>query len=158
MKTIEIFEKQYISNVPKEFIELPKELLLMKYPMEQRPQIVMTDNTYTTDIKFSLLDVNTMEKITEPLTASMKRMILDANTSYKYIEEGVIKDEKGNIASFFSFCNDVSDGIALNVIGYKQFGKRVINISLSCPFEKQEMGMEIYVETVKRTQRKLILV
>lgn len=158
MKTIEMFEKQYISNVPKEFIELPKELLLMKYPMEQRPQIVMTDNTYTTDIKFSLLDVNTMEKITEPLTASMKRMILDANTSYKYIEEGVIKDEKGNIASFFSFCNDVSDGIALNVIGYKQFGKRVINISLSCPFEKQEMGMKIYVETVKRTQRKLTLV
>ncbi len=157
MKIIELFEKQYVAYIPMEFKELPKELLLMKYPMEQRPQIVMADDTYTTDIKFSLLDVNTMEKIAEPLAASVKRMILDANTSYKYIEEGTIKDEKGNIASFFSFCNDVSDGIALNVIGYKQFGKRVINISLSCPFESKEIGMEIYVETVKRTQRKLTL-
>lgn len=158
MITIEIFEKQYVTNVPKEFTELPKELLVMKYPIEQRPEIVMTDNTYTTDIKFSLLDVNTTEKIAEPLTTYIKKMILDANTSYKYIEEGAINDEKGNIAVFFSFCNDVSDGVALNVIGYKQFGKRVINISLSCPFEKKETGMEIYVETVKRTQRKLTIV
>ena len=56
------FEERVLSEdgtkmlLPSDFIEMPEEILKVKYPMEKRPQIIWSNEDSTIDFTFSLLE------------------------------------------------------------------------------------------------------
>lgn len=153
MEQIKIFKEQFITMIPQGFKDLPDEMIALKYPLNGRPEIIKTDESYTTDFKYSLLDVETVEYALEVLCGYVKNITLNSNPGFQFMEDYAWKDGKMNVAKAFSFQNRVLDGVAFNIIGYKQFGREVLNISMSCPYEKKDEYIEKYKQAVLETQR-----
>lgn len=153
MEQIKIFKEKFVTVIPDGFQDLPEEMVSLKYPLNGRPELIKTDETYTIDFKYSLLDVETGVYALDVLCDYVKKITLNSNPGFQLIEEYAIKDSKMNIAKAFSFQNKVLDGVAFNLIGYKQFGRDVLNISMSCPYEKKDEYIEQYKQAVLETQR-----
>ena len=153
MKQIKIFNEQFVTMIPIGFEDLPEKIVTLKYPLSGRPEIIKADENYISDFKYSLLDVETEAYALDVLCEYVKNIILNSNSGFQFMETYAWKDEKMNIAKAFSFQNKVLDGVVFNVIGYKQFGRDVINISMSCPLEKKEEYIEKYKQAVLKTQR-----
>jgi len=153
MKQIKIFKEQFVTMVPVGFEDLPEKMATLKYPLNGRPEIIKADENYTSDFKYSLLDVETEVYALDNLCEYVKDIVLNSNPGFQFVETYALKDEKMNIAKAFSFQNKVLDGVVFNVIGYKQFGREVINISMSCPLEMKDEYIEKYKQSVLKTQR-----
>lgn len=147
-----LFEGRFVTALPSGLTDLPELLLRKKYPLEGRPQIVKTDEAYTTDYKFTLMEIGTNQYAVNELSGYMKDTLFRSNCSYRFIEDMIVEDEKNFAAKGFSFSNPVLDGTAYNLIFLKQFGTLVMNLSFSCPFEKSDSLSEGFKLCVKNMQ------
>lgn len=145
----ELFNGQFITMLPVNLADMPEDYARQKYPLEGRPEIIKTDEDYTSDYKFSCISIGTRQYAVDYINQQAKKAVFDSCSSYKFIEDISVADEKNNIAKGFAFSNNVLDGTAYNAIIHKQFERQVMNISLSCPLEKSSLLLEYLISCVR---------
>ena len=117
--------------VPKEFKDLDLEIAKIKYPMEQRPQTILTDYTGTVNIIFNYMDEkianNDIEMIRDRLLAMIQRM----NPGIKPQSTGKEEIEDKTIA-YVEFSNTALDGKLYNLMYFLEVDGKALVGSLNC--------------------------
>ncbi len=93
------FEETQVLNdkvsiiLPEGFVDMPSEIARIKYPSEQRPQVIRTSEDGTVNFTFSLYEVEFNEKQIEDALGQFKAVIRKVNPAFIFYDFVIEKDK-----------------------------------------------------------------
>lgn len=136
-KKLEIEEKEILDGslsmmLPAEFQIMDENLAKVKYPDEDRPDYIYTNDDTTVNLTFSLdnsgeLDNNEVEEVKNLLAKQIKRLYPASK-----IEDSQTIDAEGKNISFFSFDIPLIDGNLYNLMFFMEHKKQLLMGSFNC--------------------------
>lgn len=131
----EFFDESLSMYIPTNFVDMPDELVKLKYPSSDRPKVILTDPMGAIDITFTLLAKNIEDAQIPEVKAGMKRFFQKLNPSYLFFEEGVeIID--GKTIAFFEFKSPTLTEPLFNVMFFVEIGHNAIMGCFNCPYDE----------------------
>lgn len=131
------FERQPLAKetitmmLPKDFVPMSPDIARKKYPSEQRPETILTDETGTINLMFQYMEGEesntTIESFRNRIFGMMKRV----NPGIKEREMGVV-DAAGEQIAYVEFSNPVMDGKLYNLMFYLAVKGRPLMGSFNC--------------------------
>jgi len=129
------FDESLKIHIPTTFIEMPMELIKLKYPSSDRPQIILTDTNGAIDISFSLLPSDIDDSQIAEVKTGMKTMFQKLNPAYLFFEEGIeMVDEK--TIGFFEFKSPTLTEPLFNVMFYVEIERNIMMGCFNCPYDE----------------------
>ncbi len=117
--------------VPKNFMPMSPEAAKMKYPSEQRPETILTDETGTVNLMFQYMEGEennaTIEHFRNQIFGMMKRV----NPGLKEQEIGLV-DTAGKSIAYVEFSSPVMDGKLYNLMFYLSVNGQPLMGSFNC--------------------------
>lgn len=118
--------------MPDEFGPLSKELARLKYPNENRPDIIYTNKETTVNVTFSHKREKLKEGEEEEIRNYMKEIVKRVQTSSEMIEEGTVKTEEGCLLVWFDFVTSAIDTDIYNLMFFSSLEGRLLIGSCNC--------------------------
>lgn len=124
--------------IPEEFIEMPKEIQLMKFPSVSRPQRIFTSLDSSTNFTFSIVEQQTPDEQTEALAIQLKEIIRKSNPAAVYYQEESEWLANGRPISMFDFKNFGIDGQMYNMVCIAPLSCGTLHSTFICLEEDSE--------------------
>lgn len=152
-KNIAFLEREIIKGklwmwMPDGFGPLSKELAKLKYPNENRPDIIYTNKETTVNVTFSYKREKLKEGEEEKIRDYMKGIVGRVQTSSEMIEEGVVKAEK-NCLAWFDFMTPAIDTDIYNLMFFSSLRGRLLIGSCNCLDEDREEWKELFAQMLE---------
>jgi len=118
--------------VPKGFKEMAPEIAKIRYPMEQRPETILTDAAVSVNILFKYYEDQDMsgdeaEMVRDSVFSIIKRM----NPGIKPQSTGVELISGKNVA-YIEYSNQAMDGKLYNLTSFLEVGGKTLMLSFNC--------------------------
>jgi len=133
LKEVKIYSDKVTVGIPKEFEEMPKEMAELKYPGENRPQFIYSDEDGSISVAFSHTDNSIGEKDIEPLVDQMKEMYQSAAS--EWIDSGSVKSN-GKKFGFIEFKINLVDTEVYNYIFFTDLDGKMFMGTFNTVVEK----------------------
>ncbi|EKQ50993.1 MULTISPECIES: hypothetical protein [unclassified Clostridium] len=144
----DFFEERLKMYIPKDFEDMSFEARKLKYPSENRPEIIKCNEdgsiTFTLNIIASPLD----EERVEELKDGMKMIIKKTNPANVFYEDGVIEVNSKNIG-FFEFKSYAIDDSLYNLMFFFEFEEKTLMGTFSCRYSDYEEWRDVSFEVLK---------
>lgn len=92
-KETQILSDKVSVMLPEGFVEMPQRIAKIKYPSEQRPQVIMTSDDGTVNFTFSLYDTEFNERQIEDALGQFKAVIRKVNPAFVFYDFVVEPDK-----------------------------------------------------------------
>lgn len=121
--------------LPASFVDLPPNLAKIKYPSEQRPQIIKTSLDTSVNMTFSLYGMGIRGDQTIGAAEEFKMIIKKMNPSYTFYD---LKEEKQDNLhiSWFDFKSFCADTPAYNIMYITPIHGHLMHGIFNCPYKK----------------------
>lgn len=129
----ELFDKKMSIALPKGMVPMAEEMVKIKYPSENRPQLIYTNEKGTVNFTFSHFTLPIQKEETIQAIQQFKNLIKKlhpANLFYEMKEEE-IEDTK---LSWFDFKGYAIDSQSYNLVYVTPIEKTILHGSFNCPF------------------------
>ena len=117
--------------VPMEFREMEQDKAKIKYPMERRPETILTDYTGTVNILFSDLGEPMKNGDAETIRDGMLKIMRRVNPGIRPLSTGLEEVSGKNIA-YAEFSNTAIDGKIYNLMFFLEVAEKATMISFNC--------------------------
>ncbi len=134
---VEIFEKNLNILLPESFVEMPEPMVKVKYPSEQRPQVIKTSLDTSVNIGFSLLNLPLKDEYLEDTTNHFKRVLKNMNPSMSFYVEETIELENFKLR-YFTFKSFGMDSPMFNIMFIAPYGGGMLHGIFNCLFSERE--------------------
>jgi len=101
-QSVHIFDNVSI-YLPESFIEMPDKIRKMKYPSDNRPDVIKTNLNTNINFAFNWLENLNCINQGEELSGQIKDVLIKTNPSFVFYEERNGKTYSGNIIKMFDF-------------------------------------------------------
>lgn len=142
------YEDKVSVYLPEDFEDMPQSARSIKYPYEQRPEIIKSDELGSINFTFKRIDHELEDELVEELTIGMKSMIQRANPSHVFYESGVV-DASGKPIGFFEFKNIVIDGSLFTIMYFLEFEGQILMGTFCCRYEEYPEWREIAYQAIR---------
>jgi len=146
-----LVEDKIMMMVPEEFTEMPEEQAKIKYPSEQRPEIILTDDTTAINLMFTYMEQEIKNEdipaFRDDLIGGMTRL----NPGIKPQERGVEIINDKNIA-YVEFSNPVLDGKLYNLLYFLELEGRSLMINFNVHTKEMKYWKKAAYEMMKSIQ------
>ena len=126
-----LFDDKLSMMIPTEFIDMPLEQAKTKYPSEQRPEIILMDDTTSINFMFTHMEEEMRNEDSEMIRDQVIGMMQRLNPGIKPLESGVEIVSEKNVA-YVEFSNPVMDGKLYNLMYFLEFEGRTLMICFNC--------------------------
>ncbi|RFZ79591.1 hypothetical protein DS742_07400 [Lacrimispora amygdalina] len=143
-----LFDGEMSILLPVPFKIMPEEIAKIKYPSEQRPQLIYSNAGGDVNFTFSLFDeqVNTSQiKEARDRFRGLIKKIQPANLFIEKKEE----DLKDTVAAWFDFKNYGLDAQLYNLFYFTNIKGKLLHGIFNCKFEEAEAWKPIAVQVIK---------
>lgn len=135
--------------VPESWTDMTPEIAKLKYPYENRPPVILTDDTAA--INFT---VNHLPQVLQPdglvLFGKMMKKFTDRMTKARFLEEGLMEAPNSDLSkSWFDFITKGMDDEIYNLMFFASLQGRVLIISFNCLQKDQERWKPIAFAMLK---------
>lgn len=134
--------------LPKDFVPMSPEIARMKYPSEQRPETILTDETGTVNLMFQYMEGEennaTIESFRNQIFGMMKRV----NPGIKEKEIGVVEAGEKQI-SYVEFSSPAIDGKLYNLMFYLAVKGQPLMGSFNCRTKEMKYWREAAFEMMQ---------
>lgn len=134
--------------LPKDFVPMSPEIARMKYPSEQRPETILTDETGTVNLMFQYMEGEennaTIESFRNQIFGMMKRV----NPGIKEKEIGVVEAGEKQIA-YVEFSSPAIDGKLYNLMFYLAVKGQPLMGSFNCQTKEMKYWREAALEMMQ---------
>lgn len=137
-----LFDEQFQIMLPKTFVDMPMKIAQVKYPSNQRPQVIKTDLLGSTNFSFNLFEQPVKNDELRDIAKIFKNMIKKvhpANVFYDYKTED-LNDTK---LSWFDFKGYAIDTQIYYIYYVTAINGKLLNGIFSCTREDMEEYKEI---------------
>ncbi|WXR61447.1 hypothetical protein WG909_14250 [Peptostreptococcaceae bacterium AGR-M142] len=136
------YEDRLYMKIPKDFVDMAKEIKDIKYPYIDRPEIIKTDKNSEIDITFKIIDQDITEDRVHELTLGMKTMLKRMNPSNLILSEGLKNINSKNIG-FLEMKTTAIDGYIYNLIFFMVFEGKVLMGKVACLYDKHKIWKDL---------------
>lgn len=145
---IELFEKSMNILFPKSFIDLPENMKKIKYPSEQRPQIIKTSLDTSVNFGFSLLPLPIKNEQTKEALKQFKTVLKRVNPAYVFYD---FKEEKigEKTISWFDFKSYGVDFPMYNIMYILPIRNKVMHGIFNCLYKDIDEWKEYAFQVIK---------
>ncbi|SFR67946.1 hypothetical protein [Anaeromicropila populeti] len=142
------FDEKLSVLLPESFVDLPESIMKLKYPSEQRPQIIKTNKAGGINFAFSLVDIPFQEDMVIEYRDNLKNILKNMNPSMSF---GELKKEEvsGTFAGWFEFQNHVFDGILYNIMYCMPLDGKMLHGIFNCMLQDMPFWKEVAIEVIK---------
>lgn len=120
----ELFEGKVSIMLPDNFVDMPPELARIKYPMEQRPQIIKMNEDGSINFTFSFLDIDVKNENLPEVIESLYMVIRNTQPANIFYEKKV---------------EEINDTLSVGWFDYKSHGidQKIYNLMYCIPMNGQ---------------------
>ena len=146
-------EEKISMTVPAEYKPMDEETAQIKYPMEQRPGVILTDHTGASNISINHMDqaisADELEKFRDKMASMMNRM----NPGIKAQATGT-EEISGNKAVYVEFTNPALDMKLYNLMFFMELDGRVLMININFPAKSMKYWKDPAFEMMRSVKIK----
>ncbi len=148
------FERRSLANekismmVPKDFVPMSLEIAKVKYPSEQRPETILTDETGSINIMFNYMDGEVDNANIESFRNQIFGMMKRVNPGIKQLEMGRA-DVAGKQIAYVEFSNPTMDGKLYNLMFYFEVEGKPLMGSFNCQTKEMKYWKPVALEMMK---------
>lgn len=154
-KETQVLDDKVSVILPEGFTDMPYEIAKMKYPSEQRPQIIKTSDDGTVNFTFSLYDVDFNENQIEDALGQFKGVIRKVNPAFIFYDFTV---ETEKALGWFDFKSYGLDEQIYNVVYLTPIEGKLMHGIFNCLYrdilEWKEAVRQIMMSVTDLTQKK----
>jgi len=138
------FQKEYLFDnnmsimLPESFIDMPEEMIKIKYLMEQRPKIIKTNEAYSVNFTFNLLPVDLVNEQVSNLLNVFHNTIKSTQPSYIFYEKKVEQLALFTLG-WFDFKSHGVDAKIYNLMYCLPVAGKVMHGVFNCPMAEAEL-------------------
>lgn len=118
--------------LPRSFRNMPMDLARLKYPMEQRPQVIRTNEGTDINFTFSLLDQPLENGQVKMLRDALKKALRRARPDMQFMENG-LRETQGRMTGWFEFISNGLDGKLYNIMYFTPISGKLMQGIFNCP-------------------------
>ncbi|GAB6088109.1 hypothetical protein [Alkaliphilus crotonatoxidans] len=144
----DFFQEKLFLYLPEDFEEMDKAQREIKYPAQQRPQIIKTDETGSVNITLNPIDEDLDEDGVKELTKGMKNIIKRVNPANVFYSDGVERVGEKNIG-FFEFKSPALDEFIYNIMFFFALEGKLVMGTFSCRYAAYEDWRDIAFQIIK---------
>ncbi len=130
---VNFFENQLEVRIPASFTNLPLEQAKMKYPSEQRPQIIKSNEDGSINLTFSLLNEPLTTKDLPQALDSLQAVIARLNPANLFFAKEVSQTTTGAVG-YFDFKSSALDSDLYNIMFATPIGGKFLLGTFNCRF------------------------
>lgn len=134
--------------IPNDFMDMPLEARKLKYPAENRPEIIKSNEDGTIAITLNIIDSPLDEDHVEELKDGMKNVIRKVNPSNVFYDDGVLEVDSKNIG-FFEFKSSAIDEFLYNLMFFFELEEKTVMGTFSCPYKKYDDWRDVAFQVLK---------
>lgn len=145
---IKLFDESMGILLPKSFIDLPDTMKKIKYPSEQRPQIIKTSLNTSVNFGFSLLPLPIRNEQTKDAIKQFKIVLKKVNPSYVFYD---LKEEKigKKTISWFDFKSYGIDFPMYNIMYIIPIRNKVMHGIFNCLYKDIDEWKDYAFQVIK---------
>ncbi|MDR3288010.1 MAG: hypothetical protein LBT22_01130 [Peptococcaceae bacterium] len=137
--------------IPKEFKELDAELAKIKYPMEQRPQTILTDASGTINLLLNHMDGQMSNDDAAMIRDKLFAMMSRLNPGVKQQAKGEETLADKNVA-YVEFTNPALDGKIYNLMFFLELEAKPLMVSFNCLTKSMKYWQKSAFEMMRSLQ------
>lgn len=147
---VELFNNQVSIKLPDSFVDMPLGLAKIKYPSEQRPQIIKTNLDTTVNFSFNLFNTRIKDDEIADATTQFKDIIARLNPAYVFYHF-VIEGEPRKIGwfDFKSYCVDAN---VYNVVYLTRVKNKLLHGMFNCLYKDAVEWQDVLLQIMKSIQ------
>lgn len=143
-----LFEETLSVYLPSDFVDMPVELAKIKYPMEQRPGIIKTNETTSINFTFHLLEEPCGNGQIEPLNDLFYQSVKRAYPSNSFFEKKV-EEVNGMSVGWFDFVSTGFDQKIYNIMYCLPLNGQLLLGVFNCPASETENWKEAALQVMR---------
>ncbi|MBU5316063.1 hypothetical protein KQI30_07245 [Clostridium bornimense] len=148
-KEFKFYDNKLIMYLPSDFSDMKLELRKIKYPYEDRPEIIRCNNDGSICFTLKIIDSPLNEDKVETLTNGMKEMMQRLNPANVFFDMKIEKANEKNIG-YFDFKTTVIDGFLYNIMFFFEFKGKTAFGGFSCKYSDCNDWRDIVIEVIKK--------
>lgn len=126
-----LFQEKVSLWLPESFVDMPMKIARVKYPSEQRPQIIKTDLLGSTNFAFNLFDKPIKPTQMKSAADGMRDIIKKVNPANVFYEDGVEPLGDTQLA-WFEFKGHGIDTQIYNIVYITSIGGKLLHGIFNC--------------------------
>lgn len=128
----QIFDGKMQMMLPSSFTDMPMELAKLKYPMEQRPQVIKTNEATDINFTFSLTDQPLTNDQVKQVRDNLKRVLKTVRPDMRFTEEGMEETGERSIG-WFELTYSGIDTKIYNIMYFTPIAGKMMHGIFNCP-------------------------
>ena len=144
----EFFDGKVKIYIPKDFEDMPLETRKFKYPSENRPEIIKSNEEGSIAITLNYIDSPLDEERVLELKDGMKMIIRKTNPANVFYEDGILEVENKNIG-FFEFKSSAIDDFIYNLMFFFELEENTVMGTFSCLYREYKEWRDIAFQVLK---------
>lgn len=143
----ELFDEKIKMYIPKDFENMPMEARKFKYPSENRPDIIKSNEDGSIVVTFKLIDSPLSDEYVEQLRDMMKLINKRLNPANIYFEEEILEVDEKKIG-YFDFKSSAIDDFLYNFIFLFELQEKTVMGTFSCGFGEHEEWKDVVPQMI----------
>ncbi|MCM1259283.1 MAG: hypothetical protein NC307_15765 [Roseburia sp.] len=131
-KKEQLFDGKMQMMLPVSFTDMPMELAKLKYPMEQCPQVIKSNEATDINFTFSLADQPLTNDQVKQVRDSLKRVLKTVRPDMRFMEEGMEEMGEGSIG-WFELTYSGIDTKIYNIMYFTTIAGKMMHGIFNCP-------------------------
>lgn len=144
----EILEGSIRVQLPESFTDMPSEYVKLKYPSEQRPPVIKSNEQGDINFTFNLLPVPVPKEHTPEFRDQMQQVIKRYQPVNVFYETGEILTASGK-AYWFDYKSHGIDEQLYNLVYFISTESQVLHGVFNCPMKEAQIWKRIVMEVIK---------
>ena len=131
----EFFDEKLKMYIPKNFEDMPLEARKLKYPSENRPEIIKCNEDGSIAVTLKVIDSALDEEHVKDVRDFMKSAIQKLNPANIFFEEGVLVVEEKH-TGYFDFKSSAIDDFLYNFVFLLELSGNTLMGTFSCSYDE----------------------
>ena len=146
-----LFQEKMLILLPTSFVDMPQKIARLKYPSEQRPQIIKTDLLGSTNFAFNLFDKAIQPAQMKSAADGMKLILKKVNPANVFYEDGTEPLGK-TMLSWFEFKGHGIDTQIYYIMFLTSIGGKLMHGIFNCAIADMETWREAVFQVIRSIQ------
>lgn len=136
--------------LPDKFIEMEEHLAAKKYISEQRPSLILTDDTTTINFTFELTDIELREEMLHGYLSDYKSALKQLQPANLFYRQSVIEGKSTKIG-LIDYTGYAMDGQIYMFVFIVPVMDKMLFCTFSCPEQQKEVWSPVLIDIIKTT-------
>ncbi|MDR0489990.1 MAG: hypothetical protein LBH28_01920 [Oscillospiraceae bacterium] len=144
-----LYDDRFSVMLPKGYVDLPKSLAKVKYPMENRPAVIKTNDDTTVNFAFGYYNQAFSEAQVESAAKGLKAGLGRMSPGARFFETRIMQTEEGVKFSCFDFLTTALDTELYQLFGFVPVRKQFLHVIFNAPSKLMRTWQPIAMQVLQ---------